>query len=352
MLAPVARTPTIADKGEGVSQQEFIDYGNEDAAVRRQSESLEAGPAVDSLQQYFREIAEYPLLTGDQEIELAGVIAVGRDAAALLDGNTDLTDDIYEKIAQDIEAARAAHDLFVCSNLRLVVSIAKRHLGRGLTMLDLIQDGNIGLSRAVDKFDPSKGFKFSTYATWWVRQAMGRGIESAASTIRLPAQPSDDVKNLHKAFSKFDTEAGGQAVTAEKLAEVLGWEPEKVITVLNWSRQKDPTSLDRPVGEEGNSTLGDLIADESSEVLSFSEARDQDVSQAIDAALETLSEEEATIIRLRFGLNDGVCLPRHEVKARTGISCDKIRRMEERALAKLRQPDAQKHIGSLALFIS
>lgn len=265
----------------------------------------------DPVKLYLKEIGSYPLLSIDEEIELAKKIEQG--------------DEYAKKILAE-------------SNLRLVVSIAKRYVGRGLSFLDLIQEGNLGLIKAVDKFDYSKGYKFSTYATWWIRQAITRSIADQSRTIRIPVHMSEVINKTYRVSRNLLQELGREP-TEQELVEALGLPIEKVREILKVS--SDPISLDTPIGEEDDSHLGDFIKDDTimgpEEAASYSVLQDQ-----ISKLLDTLTEREQRVLILRFGLQDGRSRTLEEVGKEFNVTRERIRQIEAKALRKLRHPSRAK----------
>lgn len=267
----------------------------------------------DPVHLYLKEIGNYPLLTMDEEVALAKRIEEGDEAAK---------------------------QILAESNLRLVVSIAKRYVGRGLSFLDLIQEGNLGLIKAVDKFDYSKGFKFSTYATWWIRQAITRSIADQSRTIRIPVHMSEIINKTYRVSRNLLQELGREP-TEQELADALDMPIDKVREVLKIS--SDPISLDIPIGEEDDSHLGDFIRDDNimgpEESASYSILRDQ-----IAMLLDTLTEREHKVLVLRFGLTDGRTRTLEEVGKEFNVTRERIRQIEAKALRKLRHPSRSKHL--------
>ncbi|MBP5159147.1 MAG: RNA polymerase sigma factor RpoD [Lachnospiraceae bacterium] len=265
----------------------------------------------DPVKQYLKEIGSYPLLTMEEEVELAKRIENGDEAAK-------------DKLTE--------------SNLRLVVSIAKRYVGRGLSFLDLIQEGNLGLIKAVAKFDYRKGYKFSTYATWWIRQAITRSIADQSRTIRIPVHMSEVINRTYRVSRSLLQELGREP-TEQELADALDFSVDKVREILKVSA--DPISLDTPIGEEDDSHLGDFIKDDTimgpEEAASYAMLRDQ-----ISKLLDTLSERERRVLVLRFGLNDGRGRTLEEVGREFKVTRERIRQIEAKALRKLRHPSRAK----------
>lgn len=269
--------------------------------------------ADDPVHMYLKEIGHYPLLTPEDEVELAKKILAGDEQAK-------------KTLAQ--------------SNLRLVVSIAKRYVGRGLSFLDLIQEGNIGLIKAVEKFDYTKGYKFSTYATWWIRQAITRSIADQSRTIRIPVHMSEVINRTHRVSRNLLQELGREP-TEQEIADAMGLPVEKIRDVLKIS--VEPISLDSPIGEEDDSHLGDFISDDMAmgpeEAASYSILKDQ-----INRLLETLSDREQRVLTMRFGLKDGRSHTLEEVGKEFNVTRERIRQIEAKALRKLRHPSRVKFL--------
>ena len=277
------------------------------------------GLAVDDpVRMYLKEIGRVPLLTADRERELAEIM------------NSDA----------DEETKNAAKSELVESNLRLVVSIAKRYVGKGMFFLDLIQEGNLGLMKAVDKFDYSRGYKFSTYATWWIRQAITRAIADQARTIRIPVHM---VETIHKVsrYSRQLLQELGREATADEIGEKMGMSAEKVREIMKIAQ--DPVSLETPIGEEEDSHLGDFIPDEDTPTPSEAAASTV-LREVIERELHTLTPREEHVIKLRFGLYDGRTRTLEEVGKEFDITRERIRQIEAKALRKLRHPSRARHL--------
>jgi RNA polymerase primary sigma factor len=291
--------------------------------------------AGDLIGQYLDEVSNHPLLDAADEVRLARAIERGRWAAgALKVGGPDLSFDERCALERELSHGAEAKAEFIASNLRLVVSIAKRYTGRGLELLDLIQEGNLGLIRAVEKFDWRKGFKFSTYATWWIRQAITRGLGNSGRTIRLPVHMVDVVRTVQETEMSL-AEAHHRSPTAAEISEVSGLDIDKVRVAL--SAPVDCVSLDRPVGDDGETALGDLIVDDQAAdpfATVFETAR-RDELLAVLALLDT---QEGRVVRLRFGLEGNGPRTLTEVGAIVGLTRERVRQIEMAALAKLRHP--------------
>jgi RNA polymerase sigma factor (sigma-70 family) len=304
------------------------------AGRKRSSSSTDAD--VDLTRHYLAELGNYPLLTAAQEVELARAIATGRQAQVELAGGA--TGRRARHLREAVAAATVARRQFIQSNLRLVVSIAKRYQGSGLSLLDLIQEGNLGLMRAVEKFDHRKGFKFSTYATWWIRQAIGRGVADKGRTIRLPSHLVDTMTALSKASSQLLKHLGREP-TAEELAEETGLPLAKVEVAL--AAAPDLVSLSSQLGED-DGELGDLLADEQAQ-SPFDAAARALVRDDLGSLLGFLSPREREVLTLRFGLGDHQPLTLDEVGQRYNVTRERVRQIEAKALTKLRHPCSARH---------
>jgi hypothetical protein len=290
----------------------------------------------DLVRLYLTDIGQYPLLTKDDEVRLAQTIEGGREAAEKVENGAKLT--AAEKRKLKIEAKRGedAQQTFVQSNLRLVVSIAKKYQASGLPLLDLIQEGNLGLMHAVEKFDWRKGFKFSTYATWWIRQAITRGIANTGRTIRLPVHAGDTLARVQKAQARLELKYGRPATLAELGAEVEMPE-DKLIEALRF--RAEPLSLSEPLREDGDAELGDVVEDRSAE-SPFEVAAVALLPEEIQRLLSPLDEREREILRLRFGLDRGEPRTLEEVGEHFNLTRERIRQIEARAMSKLRHPSS------------
>ncbi len=316
---PDDEEPDDVEFGDNMSQDDYdsLDFGDADDLEKMlESEGIQID---DPVRMYLKEIGRVDLLTSEQEYECA--IAMN---------NPELPE----------EERKAAKDKLVVANLRLVVSIAKRHVGKGMFFLDLIQEGNLGLMKAVEKFDPEKGYKFSTYATWWIRQAINRAIADQARTIRIPVHMVETIHKVSRYQRQMLQELGREA-TAEELAEKMSMTPEKVRETLKIAQE--PVSLETPIGEEEDSHLGDFIPDD--EPPAPAEAASANIlRQVLEKQLHTLTPREEHVIKLRFGLYDGRCRTLEEVGKEFDITRERIRQIEAKAIRKLRHPSRKSYL--------
>ncbi|RLC65884.1 MAG: RNA polymerase subunit sigma [Chloroflexi bacterium] len=323
-------------------------YESEEEAVEEQAEELEeAGPdedqgdafdlsdipVDDAVGLYFSEMSHVPLLTREEEIELAKRLERGRKARAQLDRNGHDPQE-RERLKRLIEEGEEARRHLIEANTRLVVSIAKKYRGQGMPFLDLIQAGNVGLIRAVDKYDYRRGTKFSTHATWWIRQAVTRTLNQQGRIIRIPVHMGDRIRRLHRTAQKLEQDIG-RPPTPEEIAEEVDLTPDEVRWLLRVSRR--PVSLDRPVGEEKDSELGDFIEDEDTP-LPTQRAELHLLRENLEEMLTNLSPREVRILRLRFGLQGEKAHTLREVGEKLGVSRERVRQIEAAALRKLRHP--------------
>jgi RNA polymerase primary sigma factor len=290
-------------------------------------------PADDAVGLYFREAADVPLLSAEQEQDLAHRMCEGRDAKRRLEKDG-LDPGKRRQLERIIEETRPAREHLIVANTRLVINVAKRYRGRGLSFLDLIQEGNLGLIRALEKYDPGRGYRLSTYATWWIRQAITRAVADQGRTIRIPVHMSGKISRLYKTSRRLEQEYDRKP-TPEEIAKELGLKPQRVRWMLKISRY--PLSLERPVGQEQNEELGAFIEDESTPEPPESAHR-RLLRDQLEKVLATLTAREARILRLRFGLQDGRCYTLEEVGRKFGLTRERIRQIEHKALRRLRHP--------------
>ncbi|MFI9381574.1 sigma-70 family RNA polymerase sigma factor [Kutzneria sp. NPDC052558] len=302
------------------------------------------GPAADLVRVYLNGIGKTKLLTAEQEVGLAKRIEAGVFARHMLETARILDATRKTELTQLVRDGERAKNHLLEANLRLVVSLAKRYTGRGMPLLDLIQEGNLGLIRAVEKFDYTKGFKFSTYATWWIRQAITRGMADQGRTIRLPVHLVEQVNKLARIKRDLHQQLGREA-THEELARESGIAEAKIADLLDHSR--DPVSLDMPVGTDEDAPLGDFIED--------SEATDAEsavisslLSDDLRRVLATLDEREQSVIRLRYGLEDGQPRTLDQIGKRFGLSRERVRQIEREVMSKLRQGDRAERLRAYA----
>ena len=332
-LAEVSGGDKDKDKEDAPDGAEFVISDVDDTDEPVQTVTV-AGATADPVKDYLKQIGKVALLNAEQEVELAKRIEAGLFAEEMLAE----TKKIDKKTRMDLEwiarDGRRAKNHLLEANLRLVVSLAKRYTGRGMLFLDLIQEGNLGLIRAVEKFDYTKGYKFSTYATWWIRQAITRAMADQARTIRIPVHMVEVINKLARVQRQMLQDLGREP-TPEELARELDMTPEKVVEVQKYGRE--PISLHTPLGEEGDSEFGDLIEDSEaivpSDAVSFTLLQEQ-----LESVLETLSDREAGVVRMRFGLTDGQPKTLDEIGKVYGVTRERIRQIESKTMSKLRHP--------------
>jgi len=326
--------PSEKDKASG----DFVWDEEESEALRQARKDAELTASADSVRAYLKQIGKVALLNAEEEVELAKRIEAGLYATQLMAELTDKGEKLPAAQRRDMmwicrDGDRAKNHLLE-ANLRLVVSLAKRYTGRGMAFLDLIQEGNLGLIRAVEKFDYTKGYKFSTYATWWIRQAITRAMADQARTIRIPVHMVEVINKLGRIQRELLQDLGREP-TPEELAKEMDITPEKVLEIQQYARE--PISLDQTIGDEGDSQLGDFIEDSEAVVavdaVSFTLLQDQ-----LQSVLETLSEREAGVVRLRFGLTDGQPRTLDEIGQVYGVTRERIRQIESKTMSKLRHP--------------
>ncbi len=310
----------------------------ESKALRQARKDAELTASADSVRAYLKQIGKVALLNAEEEVEFTKRIEAGLYAAERLRRAEVTAETVPRQLHRDLcwivrDGERAKNHLLE-ANLRLVVSLAKRYTGRGMPFLDLIQEGNLGLIRAVEKFDYTKGFKFSTYATWWIRQAITRAMADQARTIRIPVHVSEVINKLGH-MKRGLLEDLGREPTPDELAKEMDITPEKVLAIQRYARE--PLSLDQTIGDEGDSQLGDFIQD-SEAVLAIDAVSFTLLQKHLRSVLATLSEREASIVQLRFGLTDGQPRTLDEIGHVHGISRERIRQIESKTMSKLRHP--------------
>jgi RNA polymerase primary sigma factor len=333
VAAATTETATAAAGSEESDDEAFV-YGDDDEDLPAAQVAV-AGATSDPVKDYLKQIGKVPLLNAEQEVELAKRIEAGLFAEEKLgESRESLRPDVRIDLEWIAEDGRRAKNHLLEANLRLVVSLAKRYTGRGMLFLDLIQEGNLGLIRAVEKFDYTKGYKFSTYATWWIRQAITRAMADQARTIRIPVHMVEVINKLARVQRQMLQDLGREP-TPEELAAELDMTPEKVIEVQKYGRE--PISLHTPLGEDGDSEFGDLIEDSEAiqpgEAVSFTLLQEQ-----LHSVLDTLSEREAGVVSMRFGLTDGQPKTLDEIGKVYGVTRERIRQIESKTMSKLRHP--------------
>ncbi len=321
--------PTIKED----EKQAFTVSASDDTDEPEQ-QVMVAGATADPVKDYLKQIGKVPLLNAEMEVELAKRIEAGLFSEEKLAKGGKISPKVLEELEWISEDGRRAKNHLLEANLRLVVSLAKRYTGRGMLFLDLIQEGNLGLIRAVEKFDYTKGYKFSTYATWWIRQAITRAMADQARTIRIPVHMVEVINKLARVQRQMLQDLGREP-TPEELAKELDMTPEKVIEVQKYGRE--PISLHTPLGEDGDSEFGDLIEDSEAivpaDAVSFTLLQEQ-----LHAVLDTLSEREAGVVSMRFGLTDGQPKTLDEIGKVYGVTRERIRQIESKTMSKLRHP--------------
>ncbi|MGA8112607.1 MAG: RNA polymerase sigma factor [Actinocatenispora sp.] len=334
------RTTRAGKTGDGKdAESSGFDWDDEESeTLRKARKDAELTASADSVRAYLKQIGKVPLLNAEQEVELAKRIEAGLYAAERLRASASGFESPTSQMLRDLrwvhrDGDRAKNHLLE-ANLRLVVSLAKRYTGRGMAFLDLIQEGNLGLIRAVEKFDYTKGYKFSTYATWWIRQAITRAMADQARTIRIPVHMVEVINKLGRIQRELLQDLGREP-TPDELAREMDISGDKVMEIQQYARE--PISLDQTIGDEGDSQLGDFIEDSEAVVavdaVSFSLLQDQ-----LQQVLQTLSEREAGVVRLRFGLTDGQPRTLDEIGQVYGVTRERIRQIESKTMSKLRHP--------------
>jgi RNA polymerase primary sigma factor len=324
--------------GNAEQSEEVVWDEEESQALRQARKDAELTTSADSVRAYLKRIGRVALLNAEEEVDLAKRIEAGLYAAEQLGRVGDITAELSSELRWDLRLivsdGQRARNHLVEANLRLVVSLAKRYTGRGMAFLDLIQEGSFGLIRAVEKFDYAKGYKFSTYATWWIRQSLTRAMADQSRTIRIPVHIGEIISTLGRIQRELLQDLGRQP-TAEELAKEMDITAGKVLELQQYARE--PLSLNQTIGDEGDSQLGDFIEDSQAVVamdaVSFTLLRDD-----LRSILATLSEREASIVRLRYGLIDGRPRTLDEISHVHGVSRERIRQIETKAMSKLRHP--------------
>ena len=310
---------------EEISEEEMVDPNS----------MVDSFGTDDPVRMYLKEIGKVNLLSSDEEIELAQAMGAGAEAkeqlAELEESGEEIPAEVLAELNKAIKKGERAKQRLAEANLRLVVSIAKRYVGRGMQFLDLIQEGNLGLIKAVEKFDYTKGYKFSTYATWWIRQAITRAIADQARTIRIPVHMVETINRMRQATNQLVYQNGHEP-TPEELAKAMDMSVERVREIQRMAQE--PASLESPVGEEEDSSLGDFVADENAEAPGKAADRAM-VAQQINQALKSLTPREEKVIRLRFGLDDGRPRTLEEVGRDFGVTRERVRQIEAKAIRKL-----------------
>ncbi len=332
--------PVVLTASDEEDSDEFTwdEEDEESEALRQARKDAELTASADSVRAYLKQIGKVALLNAEQEVDLAKRIEAGLYAAERLKqaehGGQKPSPTLRRDLNWIVRDGERAKNHLLEANLRLVVSLAKRYTGRGMAFLDLIQEGNLGLIRAVEKFDYTKGYKFSTYATWWIRQAITRAMADQARTIRIPVHMVEVINKLGRIQRELLQDLGREP-TPEELAKEMDITPEKVLEIQQYARE--PISLDQTIGDEGDSQLGDFIEDSEAVVavdaVSFTLLQDQ-----LTSVLQTLSEREAGVVRLRFGLTDGQPRTLDEIGQVYGVTRERIRQIESKTMSKLRHP--------------
>jgi RNA polymerase primary sigma factor len=332
MDSPMLREKTMAQEEEAAP------------APEPQPRAADPEQVGDALPLYLQEIGRVRLLTGPQEVQLAQAIEAGGLAGERLRDRSELSAEEVEELEQQVLAGEEARRKLIEANLRLVVSVARRYMNRGLPLSDLIQEGNIGLLRAVEKFDYTRGFKFSTYATWWIRQAVTRAISDHARTIRIPVHMVETINKLSRTMSQLQ-QLYGREPTLQEISDAMEMTPERVREITNILPQ--PISLETPVGDDQDTMLGDFVEDQNAQVLEEAGARAV-LRDQVAAVLSSLSPRERRVLDLRYGLESGRQHTLDEIGNELGVTRERIRQIETKALRKLRHPSRSKKLKALA----
>jgi RNA polymerase primary sigma factor len=338
----IAADGVVVADADGATDEESTEFTwddeEESEALRQARKDAEMTASADSVRAYLKQIGKVALLNAEEEVDLAKRIEAGLYSAERLRQADETSEKLAMQLKRDLrwivrDGERAKNHLLE-ANLRLVVSLAKRYTGRGMAFLDLIQEGNLGLIRAVEKFDYTKGYKFSTYATWWIRQAITRAMADQARTIRIPVHMVEVINKLGRIQRELLQDLGREP-TPEELAKEMDITPDKVLEIQQYARE--PISLDQTIGDEGDSQLGDFIEDSEAVVavdaVSFTLLQDQ-----LQSVLQTLSDREAGVVKLRFGLTDGQPRTLDEIGQVYGVTRERIRQIESKTMSKLRHP--------------
>ncbi|MGN6475243.1 MAG: RNA polymerase sigma factor [Mycobacteriales bacterium] len=323
----------ISDEGIQIVESSD-DEAEEETTARAEDDAAKTAPTSDPVRMYLKEIGRVPLLSAAEEVDLAKRVEAGLFASEKLTTQRSIPPDFVRELELIERQGALAKKRLIEANLRLVVSIAKRYVGRGMLFLDLIQEGNLGLIRAVEKFDYTKGYKFSTYATWWIRQAITRAIADQARTIRIPVHMVETINKLIRIQRQLLQDLGREP-TPEEIGEQMEMSPERVREIQKLAQE--PVSLETPIGEEEDSNLGDFIED-SDAIVPIDAASFILLQEQLDAILHTLSDREKKVIQLRFGLADGHPRTLEEVGQEFGVTRERIRQIESKTLSKLRHP--------------
>jgi RNA polymerase primary sigma factor len=310
------------------------DEAEDETTAKAEDDAAKSAPTSDPVRMYLKEIGRVPLLSAAEEVDLAKRVEAGLFASEKLTMQRNIAPDLTRELELIERQGQLAKKRLIEANLRLVVSIAKRYVGRGMLFLDLIQEGNLGLIRAVEKFDYTKGYKFSTYATWWIRQAITRAIADQARTIRIPVHMVETINKLIRIQRQLLQDLGREP-TPEEIGQEMEMSPERVREIQKLAQE--PVSLETPIGEEEDSNLGDFIED-SDAIVPVDAASFILLQEQLDAILHTLSEREKRVIQLRFGLSDGHPRTLEEVGQEFGVTRERIRQIESKTLSKLRHP--------------
>ena len=327
---------------DDVSEDIVAEDGNNGVSgVLEHSVDLSGLTSDDTVGMYLREMGRVPLLSAEDETTLAQQMELGDAAALRLEEESEELDvQERERLEDQLRQGEAARNRIIRANTRLVISIAKRYMGQGIQFLDLIQEGNLGLMRAVEKFDYRRGFRFSTYATWWIRQAISRAVAEQSRTIRLPIHMGDKIRKMYRVVRELE-QRHERPPSTEEIAAELDTEPRRVEWLMELSRR--PVSLEKPVGEEEDGELGDLLVDQDAEEPDEAAYKSL-LKDQLEDVLSTLSPREATVLKLRYGLDDGRAYTLEEVGNKLDVTRERIRQIEAKALRKLRHPSRRKFL--------